>query len=131
MKPARHFRLAAALYALVSLLFMQFAGAAHACSVMEGKADRIAHVAAAVESADNGCQIPDQEPANLCKSHCERGAQSVDTGAQPSVQAPVLPLLVSLAIPDPHRAALNPRADAFFISIPEPPPALRFCVLRI
>lgn len=73
----RRTRLTTALFALVSLLFMQLAVASHACP---GAASKVAEVVAMVK-ADMPCaefmtMNMDNAQSNLCQAHCQTGQQT-------------------------------------------------------
>jgi hypothetical protein len=137
MKLTRKIRLAAALYALVSVLFMQLAVAAHACPAgPAGNGGTAVNAMAAMnDKADDNaaphCQTPGFEQASLCKSHCEKAAQSIGAASHATPDAPVLPLLAMVSPMDVHGLSVNFLADAWSAGISDPPPTLRFCVLRI
>lgn len=130
MKLTRKHRLVAALYTLFSLLFMQLAVAAYACQgVPAGQMD--GGIASMASMDGQGCQPPDQASGNLCKSHCEKSSQSVDSLPHTMPDAPVLPLLAVTSTFDSHLLAASGLHGDQFATVTDPPPALRFCVLRI
>ena len=125
---ARKHRLVAALYTLFSLLFMQLAVAAYACQGVPAQTNDGIGSMASMDGQD--CQPPDQAAGNLCKSHCEKASQSVESLPHAMPDAPV-PLLAVASTFDPHLPTVSGPRGNRFAAIPDPPPALRFCVLRI
>jgi hypothetical protein len=111
---------------LGALLWLQFAVAAYACPTrMDGNSAHASLLAAMP------CDGMDQSQPKLCEQHCVQVSHSVDTQPHSTVNAPVLPLMV-VAVPSP----LQPQAslaytDAWRIRIVDPPPLVRFGVLRI
>ena len=111
-----------------ALLFMQFAVAAYACSAPNSGSSQASSAAAL---SQHPCESSDQELPNLCEQHCLQSSQTVDTQPHSTVTQPALPLLAVLsgvgshikAKRDPHRLWLATGVD--------PPPLVRFCVLRI
>jgi hypothetical protein len=111
------------------LLFLQLAVAAYACVAPATASGDLPSSTAA--HAHMPCGSMDQQPSKLCEQHCVQASQSVDTQPHSVVAQPTLPLIgvvprVRSHTPqahDPHRAWLSTRLD--------PPPLLRFGVLRI
>lgn len=130
MRLTRKNRLVTALYTLFSLLFMQLAVSAYACQgVPTGQADISTQSMAAMDGQD--CQKMEQDHSNVCKSHCEKSSQSVDSVSHATPDAPVLPLLAVTSKLDAHRSSTSALHGALFAGIAAPPPSLRFSVLRI
>jgi len=77
------------------------------------------------------CQKQNQDQGNLCKSHCEKSSQSVDSVSHATPDAPLLPLLAVTSRLDAHLPGASALHGALFAGIAAPPPALRFAVLRI
>jgi hypothetical protein len=73
----------------------------------------------------------DQERGKLCEQHCVHDAQSVDTQPHSSVGAPVLPPMTTVVQPDLHRSTRFNAHGTFQLALVEPPPLVRFGVLRI
>jgi hypothetical protein len=113
---------------LSALLFLQLAVAAHACPT---RVDSGTLTVAAVISPAEPCGGMDQARPKLCEQHCVHDSQSVDTQPHSSVSAPVLPLMTVAAQPDLHRSTKLNACGAFQVTIVEPPPLVRFGVLRI
>lgn len=126
MRLTRKNRFITALYTLFSLLFMQLAVSAYAC---QGVADSSVQSMSAMDG--QGCQKMDQEQGNVCKSHCEKSSQSVDSVPHATPDAPVLPLLAVTPRLDAHLPSASSLHGALFAGIAAPPPSLRFSVLRI
>jgi hypothetical protein len=113
---------------LSALLFLQLAVAAYACPT---RLDGGMSTLAAVDSPAKPCAGMDQERPKLCEQHCVHDSQSVDTQPHSSVSAPVLPLMTVAAQPDLHRSTKLNACGAFQATVVEPPPLVRFGVLRI
>jgi hypothetical protein len=113
---------------LNALLFLQIAVAAHACPAPIDRNSTIA-AAAGVEAAP--CVGMDQERPKLCEQHCVRDSQSVDTQPHSAVNTPLLPLLAIVMQSDVHFAT-GPRVHGVVSpTVFDPPPLIRFGVLRI
>ena len=113
---------------LSALLFLQLAVAAYACPTPMDRGSSIA-VAAGVESPH--CQGMDQERSKLCEQHCVQDSQSVDTQPHSAVNAPLLPLLAVVVRSDFHFATGSSAHGASLDTVVDPPPLVRFGVLRI
>ena len=113
---------------LSALLFLQLAVAAYACpTLVNADAAALMHSDAAMPSCPG---MHDQVP-KLCEQHCVVDAQSVDTQPHSAIIAPVLPLM-TVVIPSDLRHTIAPafRGDSF-PTVVDPPPLVRFGVLRI
>jgi hypothetical protein len=130
MRLTRKNRLVTALYTLFSLLFMQLAVSAYACSGVPS-GDMGSSVQSMSGMDQTGCQKSNQDQGNLCKSHCEKSSQSVDSVSHAAPDAPVLPLLTVTSRLDAHLPRASVLQGALFAGIAAPPPSLRFSVLRI
>jgi hypothetical protein len=130
MRLTRKNRLITALYTLLSLLFMQLAVSAYACSGVPSN-DMGGSVQSMSGMDQTGCQKLNQDQGNLCKSHCEKSSQSVDSVSHATPDAPALPLLTVTPRLDAHLPSASGLQGAQFAAIPAQPPSLRFCVLRI
>jgi type IV secretory pathway VirJ component len=128
----RRTRLITAVFALISLLFMQLAVASYTCP---GTGSKIAEVAAKAEAgmpcAESMSVNMDDVQPNLCQAHCQAGQQSADKHELPSpVAIGALPADFSLqvAIPvfleAPLQAPHLQRTTA-------PPVAIRNCCFRL
>jgi hypothetical protein len=113
--------MASALFVLVALLFSQWATASHACAMFAVPAAHAAHPAAP------GC--PDSGTPNTCEQHCGAGHAATDSAKSPSVPhiTDFTRLRAGLIAAPLVRIAFEARRDI----PPEPPPAIRFSVLRI
>ena len=113
---------------LSALLFLHLALAVYACPTsMNGDTSTLAAVARAAQP----CQGMDQERPKLCEQHCVHASQSVDTQPHSAVYAPVLPFITVDLQPDLHRPARSKGYGAFLVTFADPPPLVRFGVLRI
>jgi hypothetical protein len=113
---------------LSALLFLQLAVTAYACPTPTDRGNSIS-VAAAVEVAP--CQGMDQERPKLCEQHCVHDSQSVDTQSHSAVNAPLLPLLAVIVQSDVLFASGPGVHGVSSATVVDPPPLIRFGVLRI
>src|SRR5438445_9556193 len=101
MKLSRPSRFAAALIALLSMLFMQLAVAGYACPELQmGQAG--ASAAMSTDAADQnmvGCQGMDKAQPSLCHAHDQAGNQSLDKAELPHVQ-PFMAAALTLVFDD-------------------------------
>jgi hypothetical protein len=137
MKLSRRSRLTTALFALVSVLFMQLAVAAYACPSMQiGYASESSVTQAQAADHQNmaGCEgVVDTEQPQLCHAHAQVGNQSLDKPASPDVSPSVAILLVP-AINDIDLAyrPIAARADtAWLMRTFAPPLSIQNCCFRI
>src|SRR6266481_3033389 len=112
---------------LSAMLFLQLAVTAYACPTRTDGG--IAMVAADVFTA-NPCPNMDQERPKLCEQHCVRNSQSVDTQPHSNINAPVLPLIAIVVQPDSNPLTRASIYGAFLVAVVDPPPLIRFGVLR-
>jgi hypothetical protein len=114
-------RVSTAIIAALALLASQLALSAHVCETMSAVA-----AVASMESVD----CPPLDTVNLCEQHCQFGHSAVDPGkpvpAQDLTSGPTL--YIHQPYPVPLLAARSLRE---LPPPPEPPPAIRFSVLRI
>ena len=113
---------------LSALLLLQLAVAAYACpTLVNANAAALMHADAAMPS----CPGTDDQLPKLCEQHCIVDAQSVDTQPHSVIVAPVAALMTVLA-PSDLRLTIGPaiRGDPFPTAV-DPPPLVRFGVLRI
>jgi hypothetical protein len=109
---------------------MQLSVAAHACatlSLVNLEAPKVAATAPSHEA----CKGADQQPTKLCEQHCLQAAKSVDT--QPN-GVPTVPHLPLIAVVDRLEAYAPAKLDGQSNRLPgavDPPPLVRFGVLRI
>ena len=113
---------------LNALLFLQLAVAAHACPT---PMDRGGSAAVAADAQVPPCHGMDHERPKLCEQHCVHDSQSVDTQPHSSVNAPLLALLAVVIQCDLHFATGSSVQGALGATVVEPPPLVRFGVLRI
>jgi hypothetical protein len=112
---------------LSALLFLQLAVAAYACPAPTARGSSIS-AAAAVQVLP--CQGMDQERPKLCEQHCVQDSGSVDTQPHSAVSAPLLPLLI-VVVPSDLHFATGPSVHGASPTVVDPPPLVRFGVLRI
>jgi hypothetical protein len=125
----RRHRTVAAVFALLALVFAQFAVSAHSCPLHRkaGEALVMAHHEGCGGAMD---QVDASGNDNICEGHCQYGSASVDN-AQPDAAA------VDVAGPplrmDPVVTASGVARTAwrFVPAAARPPPAILFGVLRI
>lgn len=118
----RSHRIVSAAFVVVALLFSQWAVAMHACGSMTSPS---AH--AASDARDPCC--PDPAPLNTCVEHCGFGHATVDAAKPvPTLDVTLGP---ALAVTFVEPACFHARADRPPVVAPDPPPAIRFSVLRI
>jgi hypothetical protein len=113
---------------LSALLFLQLSVAAYACPT---PTDRGSSTLAAADIEAIPCQGMDQERPKLCEQHCVHDSQSVDTQPHSAVNAPLLPLLAVVVQSDVHFATGPRFRVASLAAVVDPPPLIRFGVLRI
>jgi len=127
--------LATVLFALASLLFMQFAVAAYSCpggfATGVKAADTTLMAQADMPCAESMTLAMDDEQPGLCHAHCQDGQQSAD-----KYQVPGFATLADLETDFPlPRAAPAPRGTALqaplLRRITAPPLAVRNCCFRI
>ena len=109
MMSRRRNRLITVLFALFSLLFMQWAVASYVCP---GSAIDMASIAA-IESADMPCAgsmgaILDEQQPNVCHAYCQPGQQQTADNTQPPGVAALMALATlatwNVAFPAPRTA---------------------------
>lgn len=125
----RRNRLITALFALVSLLFMQLAVASYACPAVASKVAAMAE--AGMPCAESMKLNMDDTQPNLCQAHCQTGQQTADKYELPAPVAigalPVdftLPVTVPAFLGAPLQAPHLKRTTA-------PPLAIRHCCFRL
>jgi hypothetical protein len=136
MKLPRPIRFAAAIVALISVLFTQLAVAAYACPDPQGTpADAI--VSTTVMDAEQqvmpGCAELDMEQPVLCHTHVQAGDQSLDKPQVPNV-SPAVAILLVPAMQDPYVAYRPVAADTDAVSltrVSDPPLSIQHCCFRI
>ena len=139
MKLPRPIRFAAALVALVGMLFAQLAVAAYACPDLLG-AQADASVAAMVMDTEHqehqampGCAEIDLEQPALCQAHGQAGDQALDKPQAPNVP-PAIAILLVPAMQDSSLAyrPVGADTDAVFLTRgSDPPLSIQYCCFRI
>ena len=135
MKLSRPSRIAAALVALICVLFTQLAVAAYACPGME--IARAMQTAAMSADMDHGlmqdCEGMDMEQQSLCHEHAQTGKQSLDKPPLPNL-SPSLAIVLVPAVGDIH-LAYRPDTDhaeaSWLMRTSAPPLSIRNCCFRI
>jgi hypothetical protein len=128
----RRIRLITALFALISLLFMQLALASYACPGVGSKVSDISAMTEAGMPCEQSMTINmDEEQPNLCQAHCQAGQQTADkyeipapvaiTALPPDFTLPVIvPVLPGAPLQAPH-----------LMRTTAPPVAIRHCCFRL
>lgn len=124
---SRSLRRTVACIGLTALLFLQFAVAAYACAAPAGNdsAQSITY------SARTPCGHDDPPQAKLCEQHCLQASQSVDTQPHSAVVHPVLGVIAVVVRSSPRTFAQPDARRAWLVTRTDPPPLVRFGVLRI
>jgi hypothetical protein len=113
-------RIASAI-AIFALAFAQLAVSAYACPM-----DMPAGAHQTAETGESGCDMPGTP--NLCERHCDYGASSVQASPAPAIA----PAPVAAPWSEPFISQPFTRAHAWLQPARiEPPPLVRFGVLRI
>jgi len=114
-------RSASALFILAALLFSQWVTASYACSMPLQQAVQM--------SGDMATGCDELGTPNTCEQHCYGAHAATDSGTSPSLPhvTDLIPLRVELVAAPRLQVALEARRE----SPPDPPPAIRFSVLRI
>jgi hypothetical protein len=112
---------------LSALLFLQLAVAAYACPAPTARGSSM--LAATLVDV-SPCQEMNQERSKLCEQHCVHDSQSVDTQPHSAVNVPLQALLAVVVQSDVH-FAIGPSVHGASPKIVDPPPLVRFGVLRI
>ena len=111
---------------LAVLLSMQLAVAAYACpTLVQG-----AVTAAATPSAHHPCGTKDAQQPKLCEQHCVGNAGTGNAFAQSLVALPSA-LTVALCVLPASAGLVHEARGAHRASAVDPPPLVRFGVLRI
>ena len=128
----RRTRLITALFALISLLFMQLALANYVCPIASSKvAETAAMPQASMPCAQFMAVNMDYAQPNLCKAHCQGNQQSADTYKLPPPAAATIasaffppPATAPIAVGLPLQTPLLRRSTAPALSV-------RNCCFRI
>jgi hypothetical protein len=132
MKLPRSSRLVAAMVALFSILFMQFAVASYVCPG-QGRVQMQAAVMEAAGDSMNGCMGMDMEQPSLCHAYDQKASQSLDKPVAPPVPPFVPATLVALLVPsEPAFPSSASYVRSPLLARPTAPPlAIRNCCFRI
>lgn len=131
----RRNRLATVLFALASLLFMQFAVAGYSCpgglAAVVKAAETVAMAQVDMPCAESMSLTMDDEQPSLCHAHCQTDQQSADQYQMPGLASLAdlgtdfpLPRITPAPLGAPLQAPLLRRTTA-------PPLAVRNCCFRI
>ncbi len=135
VKISRPSRFVAALIALFSILFMQFAVAAYVCpGYQAGQMDASMTMSfdANIGNMDE-CQGMDVVQPSLCHAHDQAGNQSLDKPELPQVQPFVAAALASTLLPIDiaHPPLVNFVEDVQLARTTAPPRSIQHCCFRI
>lgn len=132
MISTRRTRLITALFALISLLFMQLAVASYACPGVESKVAEIsAMTEAGMPCAQSMTRNMDEAQPNLCQAHCQAGQQAADKFELPS------PVAIATLPPDFTLPVMRPALSEALLQAPHllrttaPPVTIRNCCFRL
>jgi hypothetical protein len=135
MKLSRPSRFVAALIALFSILYMQFAVASYACPglTMDHAGEAVAMVADAADESMDGCMGMDKEQPSLCHAYDQAGNQSLDKPGVPAVQAFIpVALVLTLVTTDVAILRIREQTEPFSLTRTTAPPlSIRNCCFRI
>jgi hypothetical protein len=136
MRLSRRSRFAAAVIALLGVLFTQLAVAAYACPRMQ-IAQAMASIAAPVAAANHhdmpGCGGMAVEKPTLCQDHGQGGNQSLDKPELPHV-SPFMTATLMQAVHHDERALPSAIPSAAGLSLTRttaPPLSIQHCCFRI
>lgn len=118
----RSHRILSAVLVVMALLFSQWAVAMHACGAMTSASPH------ATSDARDPC-CPEPAAPNTCEQHCAFGHAAVDHGKPAAT--PDVTLGLALPVPLPRPASFQVHPGRRLLVAPDPPPAIRFSVLRI
>ncbi len=135
MRLTRPSRFVAALIALFSILFMQFAVASYVCpDYPPGQTEKSVAMSFSSSVHDTSeCKGMDSEQPNLCDAHDQVGTQSLDKPELPQVQSFVAvgSVLVLPPIEATYRAPAAQSTSSSLTRTTAPPLAIRNCCFRI
>ena len=135
MRLTRSCRWYAAVIALISMLFMQFAVAAYACpqSTVASSGERGQPMEMARGHGMSSCEKPDPVQPALCHAHGDVGKQSLDKPEPPPVPPfSAAGFVISLPPVDMlDKTASAPADSASLARTTAPPLAIRNCCRRI
>ncbi|MEC4722856.1 MULTISPECIES: hypothetical protein [Noviherbaspirillum] len=136
MRKSRPSRIVAALVALFSVLFMQFAVAAYACPTLHlGQANDTMDMSADVNgmATMSGCAGVDIEKPNLCQADSHKGKLSLDKPELPNVPsfapAQLLAIVIPVHLSIPSAPSTSPAG--ILARTTAPPLSIRHCCFRI
>ena len=124
----RAWRKIVARFCLGALLFLQLAVAAYACPMNSAG---VLPTSGAATPMAQPCQGMEQEQPKLCEQHCVQASQSVDTQPHSALDAPVLPIIAFVVPSNLYLPAALRSRCALLATVVDPPPLVRFGVLRI
>jgi hypothetical protein len=133
MTLSRPSRVAAAVVALFSMLFMQLAVAAYACPAMSPTPGHMTMPADSVEHNMDNCKGMDMKTPSLCHAHDQAGNQSLDKPGTPQIQ-PFAASGLALPIISAGYAAVPSQATPKSLVLTRttaPPISIRNCCFRI
>lgn len=120
---------------IASLLFLQLASAAYACSMSSASAGgpSMAGMPCAQAMANGGLPAMDPEQPGLCLEHCKGGSQTIEQGTAASVALPALVALffVAAATGEPDEASAWLAQERSRDGALPPPHAILHCCFRI
>jgi hypothetical protein len=133
MKLTRPSRVAAAILALFSMLFMQLAIAAYACPGMMPMSGQMDMSAMSADQNMEHCKGMDLKAPSLCYAHDQAGNQSLDKPGTPQIQPFTA---IGLALPMvsvPYTAAQSQSVvkSVVLARTTAPPISIRNCCFRV
>jgi len=134
LRLARNARLRWSGWLIASLLFLQLASAAYACTMGTGDAESpsMAGMPCAQQMAEGAAPALDPEQPGLCLEHCKGDAQTVEPSHSP---APLLPALVALFVVAPAQPVADTSAwlaqDRRRERAPPPAHSILHCCYRL
>jgi hypothetical protein len=135
MKLSRPSRFVAALIALFSVLYMQFAVASYACPglTMDHANESVTMAADGGDESMDGCMGMDKEQPSLCHAYDQAGHQSLDKPTVPPLEAFIpVGLVLTLVITDTAVLPIHAHAEPSLLARATAPPlSIRNCCFRI
>jgi len=120
---------------IASLLFLQLASAAYACSMSSAAAGEapMAGMPCAQAMANGGLPAMDPEQPGLCLEHCKGGSLTIEQGASASVASPALLALffVAAATEEPDESSVWLAQERSRDVAPPASHAILHCCFRI
>lgn len=134
MKLSRPSRIVAALIALISVLFMQFAVASYACPGLGmGQSEPVAMAAGMDDQGMSACEGMDMAQPSLCHAYGQADNLSLDKPQLPNV-APFVPIALILAwsaIDIADTPTVGQSEPVSLVRATAPPLSIRNCCFRI